>query len=197
MKSSLRYLVLLLLATTVSLVLKQTSINAEPTTIPQQTYLISNQQVTSSLPGSLSISGRFSAQDKNQDKLIGKNEIIDFTLDIDDGNSKVTCHLPTLSDFKFSDPDNYIQNSLKINQLRPNSRERYEKKAELIRTSTWSIQIVCNDRNTRISLNRYSDRSYKLEIIKNDLSSQSTETFYNLLLDVRLLLNNDPIRGNK
>jgi hypothetical protein len=93
MKSSIGYLVFLSVTVAISIVLKQTSINAESINIPQQTYLISDPLATFSLPGSTSISGGFSAQDRNRDKSIDKNEIVDLIsiLNMMVGKQLATC----------------------------------------------------------------------------------------------------------
>lgn len=185
MKNSIGYLVLLFLTVTASIVLKQSSINAEPTIIPQQTYSISNPLATFSSPGSVSISGKFSAQDRNRDKSIDKTEIVDFNLKIEHNDLKVTCNLSELSDFKFSDFEEYIKRSSEIKKMTP-SRERYDK-IQRLKQLRRSLKLTCQRQGLRISLDSESNASNKLEIKTSNSSSAQQRQSFDFIIDLDLL----------
>jgi hypothetical protein len=178
MKNSFGYLLLAILTIAVSIVLTQTSITAKSITIPQQTYLISNQQITQPL----SILGRFSAQDKNQDKSIDKNEIVDFNLNVEYADLKATCNLSELSDFKFSDFEEYIKRSSEVKKM-ARSRAWYEENQKLKQLRR-SLKLTCQRQGLKISLSSESNLSNNLEIKINNSSLEQQRQSFDFIIDI-------------
>jgi hypothetical protein len=93
--------------------------------------------------------------------------------------------LSELSDFKFSDFEEYIKRSSEVKKMAP-SRERYEEKQKIEQLRR-SLKLTCQRQDLKISLDSESNTSNNLEIKINNSSSEQQRQSFNFLIDIEIL----------